>query len=168
MEMKTLFLYFVVLIAVLLIYSPVKSAILGESATEAPIEVTPTPTPIPTETPSPTATPSSSKVNNKIILTKDDPYRGSYLTDPDGFPLYHFDRDTPNRGHCENTCLKKWNPYRAKGNQELPPEITIIKRPDGINQYAYKSFALYRYVNDLRPEDMTGDGADGMWRLARP
>lgn len=168
--MKQLILYSITLVAVLIIYSPIKSAILGARTTSETVEVTPTPTPTPTPTepPAPTIATSSAQVSNPVLQTKNDPYRGSYLTDLDGFPLYHFDRDTPNRSHCENVCTRKWKPYQVKRNIKLPDDMTVVKRPDGISQYAYKNFPLYRYVNDEGPTDMTGDGVDGIWRLARP
>lgn len=44
----------------------------------------------------------------------------------------------------------------------------MIKRDDGVPQWAYKGRPLYTWSKDAKPGDRTGDGFNNAWRLARP
>jgi predicted lipoprotein with Yx(FWY)xxD motif len=45
---------------------------------------------------------------------------------------------------------------------------TIITRDDGTKQWAYKGAPLYYWSKDTKAGDKTGDGFNGVWKVARP
>ena len=46
-------------------------------------------------------------------------------------------------------------------------DYTIITRADGARQWAFKGMPLYYFAKDAKPGDKNGDGAGGVWRVAR-
>ena len=94
---------------------------------------------------------------------------GFYLTNSTGWTLYVFIRDIPTNGttRCTGTCLKAW-PAFYTSNLVLPPglnatDFTVINRPEGGKQIAYKGWPLYYFVNDKKPGDTTGQGVNRVW-----
>mgnify|MGYP006194362377 CR=1 FL=1 len=48
-------------------------------------------------------------------------------------------------------------------------DYSLIVREDGQQQWAYKGRPLYRWANDKKPGDRSGDGfRGGVWHLAKP
>ena len=45
---------------------------------------------------------------------------------------------------------------------------TIVTRDDGKRQWAYKGWPLYYWSKDTKTGDKTGDGFNGVWKVARP
>jgi predicted lipoprotein with Yx(FWY)xxD motif len=45
---------------------------------------------------------------------------------------------------------------------------TVIVRDDGSRQWAYKGKPLYLRAKDANPGEGAGDGAENLWRVARP
>lgn len=43
-----------------------------------------------------------------------------------------------------------------------------ITRDDGAKQWAYKGKPLYLWTKDTKPGDKTGDGVNGVWKIAKP
>lgn len=90
------------------------------------------------------------------------------LVDGRGMTLYTYDRDTRGSGKsaCTGQCAANWPPLPATS---IPPgDFSIVSRDDGSRQLAYKGRPLYRWVKDSRPGDRSGDGVNGVWRVARP
>lgn len=93
------------------------------------------------------------------------------LTDPAGMSLYWFDGDVPGSGKstCNGPCAANWPPLLAKADTAATGDYSIITRDDGQKQWAYKNRPLYRWINDKKPGETTGDGyRGGMWHLAMP
>lgn len=91
------------------------------------------------------------------------------LVDPNDMTLYTFDRDQAGSGRsvCNGPCATNWPPLFAdKGTPS--GDWTVIRRDDGRMQWAYKGKPLYFWVKDQKPGDRTGDGFNGVWRVARP
>ena len=55
-------------------------------------------------------------------------------------------------------CLQAWRPFRARADARSNGFWEIVARPDGINQWAYKGFALYTHVGDTAPGQNRGQG----------
>lgn len=127
------------------------------------------PTPAPVATIS-SPTPPSVSVTNGIVLTKTDPLKGNFLTDPKGMTLYVFDKDQQGVSNCNGSCAALWPPYGPGSNavSSLPANLTTIKRNDGTMQYAYKNMPLYFYQKDTKSGDILGDGVGAVWHLAKP
>lgn len=121
----------------------------------------------PTSNPSPSS--SSAMVNNAIVMTKTDPTKGDYLTDPKGMTLYTFDKDTNGTSSCYGGCAKTWPPYLESSTpNNLPENVGATKRTDGTTQYTWKNMPLYYYATDQKPGDITGDGVNGVWHIIKP
>jgi predicted lipoprotein with Yx(FWY)xxD motif len=44
----------------------------------------------------------------------------------------------------------------------------IVTRDDNSKQWTYKGKPVYLWIKDTKPGDKTGDGVNGVWRLAKP
>ncbi|MCL6096729.1 MAG: hypothetical protein M1444_03590 [Patescibacteria group bacterium] len=123
------------------------------------------------QTSSPAVSPqSSSAPSNNVYMIKTNASKGDYLTDLKGITLYIFDKDKPGVSNCYNSCAAAWPPYTsgATAQSNLPANISVVKRTDGTNQFAYKSSPLYYYATDAKAGDITGDGVGGVWHIVKP
>jgi len=103
------------------------------------------------------------------IITTASGANGSYLTSANGMTLYVFDNDKNGAFGCTGSCLSIWPPYLASvAPATLPTNVTLVTRPDGTMQYAYKGRLIYNYSGDQIPGDMNGDGINGTWHVAKP
>jgi predicted lipoprotein with Yx(FWY)xxD motif len=93
---------------------------------------------------------------------------GAIFVDADGMTLYTFDRDEPNTSNCYDKCAENWPPLMADANAMADGEWTIVERTDGTKMWAYDGMPLYLFVKDEKPGDMTGDGANEVWHVAKP
>lgn len=92
------------------------------------------------------------------------------LTGPNGMSLYTFDKDTAGsaKSVCNGPCATNWPPLMASDADKTSGDYSIITRDDGKKQWAFKGKPLYYWVKDSKPGDTTGDGVNGVWKLARP
>jgi predicted lipoprotein with Yx(FWY)xxD motif len=77
------------------------------------------------------------------------------------------------KGHficTDMTCLSLWKPLTiAKGAVATGvAHLSVVGRPDGRRQVAYRGGPLYTFVQDRRPGDVKGNGFKdvGVWRAA--
>jgi predicted lipoprotein with Yx(FWY)xxD motif len=67
------------------------------------------------------------------------------------------------------TCLSVWKPLVvARGvTPSGAKSLSVVKRPDGRRQVAYKGGPLYTFAEDRKPGDMKGNGFKdvGTWRV---
>jgi predicted lipoprotein with Yx(FWY)xxD motif len=92
------------------------------------------------------------------------------LTNSDGMTLYVFDKDVAGSGKsaCNGECAMKWPPLMATTADKASGDYSLVTRDDGSLQWAYKGKPLYRWVNDHKPGDSTGDGVKGVWHVVKP
>jgi predicted lipoprotein with Yx(FWY)xxD motif len=91
------------------------------------------------------------------------------LTDAKGMTLYTFDYDTqPGQSVCTADCLAQWPALAAAANSKPVGSWTVISRPDGTKQWAYKDKPLYTFYQDTKPGDKNGDGNSQVWHVAAP
>ncbi len=93
---------------------------------------------------------------------------GKALTNGSGMTLYIFDKDAAAISNCNGECAKLWPPLKAGSSARPSKNFGIIARADGGHQWAYKGQALYTWVKDKAPGDITGDGVKGVWHIAKP
>lgn len=160
--MKKIWLVVIILVIVLLGY-------LGRRQIKSMLGLSSQPAQTTSIFPTPTST-SSNVPSDNIYLTKTDTAKGPYLTDFAGKTLYVFDKDTNGVSNCYGSCATTWPPYTsgATAQSTFPTNITIIKRTDGITQFAWKGMPLYYYSKDVKPGDITGDGVGGIWHIVKP
>lgn len=90
---------------------------------------------------------------------------GKILTNEAGLTLYVFDLDLPGISNCYQDCATNWPPAYAVEGAVAKGDFTLVPRKDGRNQWAYKDQPLYLFHKDMKPGDMTGDGARNVWHL---
>ena len=93
---------------------------------------------------------------------------GDILVDADGLTLYVFTKDTNGASACTGTCATAWPPALVSNTPTATggvdgSKLTEITRPDGAKQLAYDGHPLYRYANDAKPGDVTGQKVNGVW-----
>jgi predicted lipoprotein with Yx(FWY)xxD motif len=92
------------------------------------------------------------------------------LAGPNGMTLYTFDKDTPNssKSVCNGPCANNWPPLVAAETDQPHGDFAIITRDDGKKQWTVKGIPLYFWTKDSKPGDKTGDGFNGVWKVATP
>ncbi|MET0388933.1 MAG: hypothetical protein ABW321_23370 [Polyangiales bacterium] len=97
----------------------------------------------------------------------------SYLTDALGRPLYMFVDDIAASGDsaCVGECAREWPPFDLE--TVVAPrsidraDVTRFHRQDGPWQLAYKGHPLYQRATEATTREVTGDGHDHRWFVAR-
>ncbi len=92
------------------------------------------------------------------------------LAGPNGMTLYTFDKDAAGSGKsvCNGTCATNWPPLMAAATDKASGDYSIVTRDDGKMQWAVKGKPLYYWIKDSKPGDMTGDGVNKVWQVAKP
>jgi len=93
---------------------------------------------------------------------------GEVLVDKRGNTLYTYDPDQPGTSNCTGACALAWPPAKAESAAAPKGGFTVITRPGGSRQWAYKGKPLYGYFLDSGPGSVSGDGVDGVWHAAKP
>jgi predicted lipoprotein with Yx(FWY)xxD motif len=98
---------------------------------------------------------------------KDD---GGVLVGANNMSLYTFDRDPAGEGKsaCVDKCAVNWPPLMAAAGDSTKGDWSVITRPDGSKQWAYKGKPLYYWSKDQKAGDRTGDNVANLWHLAKP
>ncbi len=97
-----------------------------------------------------------------------DSAKGKVLTDDKGMTLYTFDKDAGEKSACNGPCATNWPPLMAAASAKPAAGYTVITRDDGGKQWAYKGKPLYTWIKDTKPGDVSGDGVNGVWHIAKP
>ncbi len=58
---------------------------------------------------------------------------------------------------CDAACQEVWTPFEAAEDAKPSGYWTILTREDGTKQWAYKSYALYRFAGDTEPGQLLGN-----------
>jgi predicted lipoprotein with Yx(FWY)xxD motif len=92
------------------------------------------------------------------------------LVGTNGMTLYTFDKDTAGSGKsvCNGPCATNWPPLAAAADAAPAGDYSVIGRDDGSKQWALKGKPLYYWAKDQKPGDKTGDGFNGVWKVATP
>lgn len=105
-----------------------------------------------------------STANNKTLGKK-------ILVNRKGMTLYSL--SVEHKGHficTDMACLSLWKPLTiAKGATATGvAHLTVVKRPDGRRQVAYRGGPLYTFAEDKQRGDVKGNGFKdvGTWRVA--
>ena len=59
--------------------------------------------------------------------------------------------------YCDTACQEVWTPFAAPADAQPSGHWTVLTREDGTKQWAYKSYALYRYAGDTEPGQLLGN-----------
>ena len=91
-----------------------------------------------------------------------------------GFTLYRYtkDRAEPPTSSCTGTCASTWPPIGGAAQPTLDGvDATLIGtlvRPDGSKQLTVDGWPVYRYIKDMLPGTVNGQGVDGVWQAVGP
>lgn len=93
---------------------------------------------------------------------------GWVFTNADAKPLYTTDDDlAAGKPTCiGGACALSWAPFLASQLSKSVGDFSVVKRGDGVSQWAYKGRPLYTHAGDREPGDTVGNARDGKWRAA--
>jgi predicted lipoprotein with Yx(FWY)xxD motif len=86
---------------------------------------------------------------------------GRILVDGRGRTLYLFEKDARGHSACAGTCAAYWPPLLTKGaptagRSAKKTLLGITRRADGTTQVTYAGHPLYRFVQDTKPGQTSG------------
>ncbi|WLH35608.1 hypothetical protein PSH79_27520 [Pseudomonas sp. FP2196] len=87
------------------------------------------------------------------------------MVDHKGMTVYTFDKDAGGKSMCNGDCAKNWPPMMAPAGAKAEGKWSVIKRDDGMMQYAYDGKPLYTFVKDEKPGEKKGDMMKDMWHV---
>jgi len=101
---------------------------------------------------------------------------GRILVDARGRTLYLFEKDRRGRSNCAGTCAAYWPPLLTRGKPTAGPGVRrsllgVTRRADRSSQVTYAGHPLYLFVQDTRPGQIAGQGAQlfgGGWYVVSP
>jgi predicted lipoprotein with Yx(FWY)xxD motif len=91
---------------------------------------------------------------------------GQALVSSLNLTLYIHDGDKGGKSACVGECTALWQPYAAGAISNPVGDFSLIARPDGIKQWAYKKQPLYTNINDEQPGEIHGHNAAPQWHVA--
>jgi predicted lipoprotein with Yx(FWY)xxD motif len=88
---------------------------------------------------------------------------GTVLVDDDGAALYASEEESDGRIRCTGSCLEFWIPLAAPAGKptagdDVGGELGTVERPDGTMQVTHDGKPLYRFSEDAKPGQVSGDG----------
>ena len=110
---------------------------------------------------------NNKSTSNNIPVQKHMTNLGEVYTDKNGMTLYTFNNDVPNTSNCNNGCAVKWPPLTATDDALASGRFSIITRADNNKQWALDGRPLYRWINDNKPGDTTGEEVKSLWYVAQ-
>jgi len=89
---------------------------------------------------------------------------GTILVDGQGRTLYLFEKDGRGRSSCAGACATYWPPLLTHGRPAAGRGVKgsllgLTRRADGTTQVTYAGHPLYRFVQDRKPGQTTGQGS---------
>ncbi|MGE4062892.1 MAG: hypothetical protein AB7E79_05950 [Rhodospirillaceae bacterium] len=66
----------------------------------------------------------------------------------EGMTLYTYDKDSPGKSSCVDECAEMWPPAVPLPGVQPVANWSLIDRPDGSEQWAYKGRPLYSFSGD--------------------
>lgn len=111
----------------------------------------------------------SSSGSSLAIKTEHVANVGMVLANGAGLTLYRYNVDPAGKATCTGECAKVWPPLL------LPKDVTHIKAPHGVKgltairvhggrlQVFFHDHALYRFVNDTKKGEASGQGVESSW-----
>lgn len=86
--------------------------------------------------------------------------------DAKGQPLYTFNYDTMvGMSHCEDDCARMWPPLAAPKSAKPFGDWSLVPRPEGGAQWAFRTKPLYTYSKDAPGQPPQGTAAPN-WKRA--
>jgi predicted lipoprotein with Yx(FWY)xxD motif len=94
---------------------------------------------------------------------------GKVLANNHGMTLYTFSKDKRDQSNCTGKCAVNWPPFTVSENATAGGHWSVITRPHGTKQWAYRGKPLYTFAKDNKAGQIKGNGRlNGAWKAARP
>lgn len=99
---------------------------------------------------------------------------GTILVTAQGYTIYLFAIDKPNKSVCFGSCAQFWPPLKhptAASGANLPGKFGTIKRAGGGTQATYDGHPLYLFQEDTSPGQVRGNAINtsgGLWYAITP
>jgi predicted lipoprotein with Yx(FWY)xxD motif len=94
--------------------------------------------------------------------------KGGVLAGDKGMTLYTFKNDKTGTSNCYDKCAQNWPPAMAASDAKAEGAYSLVTRKDGMKQWAKDGMPLYYWAKDTKEGDVTGDGFNGVWDVAKP
>lgn len=94
--------------------------------------------------------------------------KGDVLAGDKGMSVYTFKNDKPGVSNCYDKCAQNWPPVMASSDAKADGAYSLVTRKDGAKQWAKDGMPLYYWAKDSKKGDVTGDGFNGVWDVAKP
>jgi predicted lipoprotein with Yx(FWY)xxD motif len=97
---------------------------------------------------------------------------GTVLVNSKGFTLYRLSVEKKGHFICtDSSCTQLWHPLRPRHGKKPTgvDNLSVLKRPDGTKQIAYKGHPLYTFTQDTKKGDVKGQGFKdvGTWGVIK-
>ena len=101
---------------------------------------------------------------------------GKIIVDGRGRTLYLFEKDRRGHSACSGTCATYWPPLLTSakpvaGTGVKKSLLGVTKRANGKKQVTYGGHPLYRYIQDKKPGQITGQDSHffgASWYVVSP
>jgi predicted lipoprotein with Yx(FWY)xxD motif len=101
---------------------------------------------------------------------------GRILVDGKGRTLYLFEKDKTRRSACYGLCATYWPPLLTHGTPKVRAGskrslLGTTRRANGSEQVTYAGHPLYRFLKDVKPGQIRGEGLQvfgGGWDVLSP
>jgi predicted lipoprotein with Yx(FWY)xxD motif len=118
---------------------------------------------------------SSSAVKGTTVKTAKSRF-GKIIVDGRGRTLYLFEKDRRGHSACSGTCATYWPPLLTTGKPVAGTGakkslLGTIRRSNGKKQVTYGGHPLYRYIQDKKPGQITGQDSHffgAAWYVVSP
>lgn len=88
--------------------------------------------------------------------------RGRLLTTIEGFSVYTWDNDEPNKSNCGEACQQTWEPMLAGVSApQSRGDWGVIERSPGVWQWTYRQKPLYALIGDEQRAGFHGSDIPG-------
>ena len=87
-----------------------------------------------------------------------------YVRFPGAQRLYTYDLDRAGRSFCNEGCESARPPILAPAGSKPLGDWTVIRRDNGLLQWAYRGSPVYSMFHDA-PNAPRGDGEGGVWHI---
>lgn len=86
---------------------------------------------------------------------------GRLVVNMNGYSVYSWDGDEPNKSNCRDECLTDWTPVPAPENVTELAGWTSFERAPGVKQWAFRGNPLYTYNYDHDARSFMGADVPG-------
>jgi len=112
---------------------------------------------------------SGAKTRQVVKVMRNPTLGKRILVTRSGMTLYSLSAERHGRFICTTSaCIALWKPLTVPAGVKPTGTsgLSTVKRPDGKRQVAFKGAPMYRFVQDLKPGDVKGNGFRdvGVWR----